>query len=103
MMHEIDHVRRCQERWGHANPEFCYRVHTWADAPFHTILAPIHRLWRHDPDTTPAEALSLFGHPAHECIVGHILDDRDSTQRAIGGVVGAFAPLFAFAVLNTED
>lgn len=102
-MHETDHARRCYERWGHTDYEYCLRVHEWVDAPYHSIVSPIHRLWRHDPYSTPLEAMRLFGHPAEQCVIGHILDDHASTQGMLGAAFTAAAPLFLLAVAATAS
>jgi len=56
-------------------------LHKWMDEPWE-ILGTQHRLYRHDPYTTPQEAKKLFGEYAdHACLDHILLDLRESPQR----------------------
>ncbi|MCK4481640.1 hypothetical protein KAU55_00325 [Candidatus Bathyarchaeota archaeon] len=56
-------------------------LHSWMDEPWE-ILGKQHRMYRHDPYTTPREAKNLFGEYAdHACSDHILLDWRESPQR----------------------
>jgi len=56
-------------------------LHTWMDEPWE-ILGTKHRMYRHNPETTPLEAKKLFGEYAdHACLDHILLDWRHSPWR----------------------
>lgn len=56
-------------------------LHSWMDGPSE-ILGTQHRMYRHDPYTTPQEAKKIFGEYAdHACLDHIILDWRESPER----------------------
>lgn len=69
-----NHEEHCEEslkRYGKTFSE----LHKWMDEPS-VILGPIHRIHRHDPHVTPAEAKGLFGEYADHACLDHIRLDE---------------------------
>jgi hypothetical protein len=59
MPNNEEHSQESLRRYGKSFSEF----HKWMDEPI-AILGANHRKYRHDPNTTPKEAVQLFGENA---------------------------------------
>ena len=74
-----DHEEHCKyslKKYGKGFSE----LHGWMDEPWE-ILGKQHRMYRHDPYTTPEEAKKLFGEYAdHACLDHIMLDWRESPK-----------------------
>jgi hypothetical protein len=73
------HEEHCQEslrRYGKTFSE----LHKWMDEPCE-IMGAKHRIYRHDPYTTPKEAKALFGEYADEACLDHIRADMKTLRR----------------------
>jgi len=80
------HEEHCQQslrRYGKTFSE----LHKWMDEPSE-ILGYKHRMYRHDPYTTPHVARRLFGEYADEACLDHIRLDREMSR-------GIYAPVSA--------
>ncbi len=74
------HEKHCQDslkKYGNRFDD----LHSWMDKPWE-ILGTQHRMYRHNPYTTPQEAKKIFGEYAdHVCLDHIILDWRESPER----------------------
>jgi hypothetical protein len=79
MPNNEEHCKDSLRRYGKSFAE----LHAWMDEPC-TILGATHRKYRHDPNTTPQEAKSLFGESADHACLDHIrLDALESRKKGI--------------------
>lgn len=69
------HCRDSQSKYGKRFDD----LHSWMDEP-RDILGRKHRMFRHDPETTPQEAKRLFGEFADHACLDHIGLDRQSSD-----------------------
>ena len=75
-----EHEEHCRDSFRKYGKRFD-ELHTWMDEPWE-MLGTQHRMYRHDPYTTPKEARDLFGEYAdHACLDHIILDWRESPER----------------------
>jgi hypothetical protein len=75
-----EHCEDSLRRYGKTFSE----LHKWMDEPS-AILGSGHRIYRHDPLVTPAEARRLFGEDADHACLDHIrLDELESRQKEEG-------------------
>lgn len=74
------HEKHCQDSLAKYGKRFT-AMHRWMDQPWQ-LLGRKHRMYRHDPETTPPEAKKLFGEYAdHACLDHILLDWRHSPWR----------------------
>lgn len=64
------HEKHCQDSLGKYGKRFG-DLHSWMDEP-RDIRGRMHRMFRHDPATTPQEAKKLFGEFADHACLDHI-------------------------------
>lgn len=74
------HEKHCQDSLKKYGKRFD-DLHSWMDETWE-ILGTQHRMYRHDPYTTPQEAKNIFGEYAdHACLDHIVLDWRESPKR----------------------
>ena len=71
-----EHCKDSLKRYGKRFDE----LHRWLDEPT-TMLANGHRIYRHDPVSTPPIANKLFGKLADQAYIDHIRLDRLEKKR----------------------
>ncbi len=72
------HEKHCQESLRKYGKRFG-DLHSWMDEP-RDIQGRTHRMFRHDPETTPQEARKLFGEFADHACLDHIRLDQISSE-----------------------
>jgi hypothetical protein len=70
-----EHEKDSKNRYGNPFTE----LHKWMDEPV-KILGFKHRMYRHNPKTTPIEAKGLFGNNADNACIDHIMLDYKETE-----------------------
>jgi len=74
------HEEHCQDSLSKYGKRFD-DLHRWMDEPWE-VAGKYHRMYRHEPFTTPQEVRKLFGEYAdHACIDHILLDRRESPGR----------------------
>ncbi len=87
------HEPHCQDSLRKYGKRFD-NMHTWMDEPCE-ILGKKHRMYRHDPYTTPQEAKRLFGIDAHHACLDHIILDRRYTAELRRSPSSPYVKLFS--------
>ena len=78
-----EHCRDSLRKYGKRFDE----LHKWMDEP-RELLGKKHRMYRHDPRTTPQEAKKLFGEYADHACIDHIMLDYPELRSGQTGKLG---------------
>jgi len=80
------HEEHCQDSLRKYGKRFD-KLHRWMDEPWE-LLGKKHRMYRHDPKTTPQEAKKLFGEYADHACLDHIMLDYPELLNSQSGKLG---------------